>query len=73
MYVLLLWVFSIPDHHFDRIHPDTQPFARGDYIRDTSTAVCELSVKVHPLSGGRLSHDVDVNLQEKGKHDYIIT
>lgn len=55
---------SVPDHHFDRIHPDTEPFVFRDYIRDTSTAVGELCVKVHPLSRGRLGHDVDVDLQE---------
>ncbi len=65
-----LWVIStlrsnnsIPDHHFDRIYPDAEPPALGDYIRDASAAVSELSVKVHPLSRGRLGHDVDVNLQ----------
>lgn len=55
---------SVPDHHFDRIHADTESFVFGDYIRNPSAAVGELSVKVHPLSRGRLGHDVDVDLQE---------
>ena len=57
--------YRVPDHQFDRINSDTKLFILGDYIRDTTAAVGELRVKVHPLSRGRLGHDVDVNLQEE--------
>lgn len=57
--------YRVPDHQFDRINSDTELFILGDYIRDTTAAVGELRVKVHPLSRGRLGHDVDVNLQEE--------
>lgn len=68
---LVKQLLDIPDHHFDRIHADTEPFVSRDYIRHTSAAVGELGIKVHPLSRGRLGHDVDVNLQEITFHHWV--
>lgn len=59
------WRVIIPDDHFDWIYTHAQPFAFRNNVGDTPTAVGELRVEVHPLSRGRLGHDVDVNLQQR--------
>lgn len=57
-----------PDHHFDWVNPDAQTFIFGDDKRDAAAAVSHLRVEVHPFTGRRLGHDVQVNLQRSVKH-----
>lgn len=57
-----------PDHHFDWVHPDAQTFIFGDDKGDAAAAVSHLRVEVHPFTGRRLGHDVQVNLQRSVKH-----
>lgn len=51
-----------PDHHLHGVHTDAQAPVLGDDVGNPATAVADLRVKVNPLSGRRLGHDVNVHL-----------
>lgn len=54
---------AAPDYHLDGINPNAEPLALGDDVGDAAAAIGELRLEVDPLPGGRLRHDVYVDLQ----------
>lgn len=55
-------VLSIPDHHLDGIYANPQALVLRDNVRNPAAAVADFGVKINPLPGWRLGHDMNVHL-----------